>query len=461
MLLATRESETKMSESVIIQPQHRADDHDPGRTEPFRPSRPEYGPGRMLRKVAGLNETILDWVPEERPRYTRLGAIVVNTAVMAAFSMAVLLKTVDIPVFFIPVVALIWGYLILSFDGWLVASTHGPHLGGAKLRAFLPRLIISFLMGAVIAEPLLLMVFAPAIHTQINEERRTSVTDYESRLKDCNAVQANAAPPAADCTGFLLNAADSPDGVRQELVLAQAQRKTVQGTIEKINTELARREELARTECNGTKGAGLTGRSGEGPNCRRNRAEADRYRASSDLDEHQADLVAVNRRITELTAADGSATAGYTAAVNQQIADKVKEKREAQGSIGILDEDKALGTLASESMFVMVGSWLLRLLLIAIDCLPVLTKLMSRTTTYDALLGRQLDISNRLHEKSTELRERHDSDRAKVGIHRAEHRYRTAMEEINEASREARAEREAGLDDEIEALAARLRGAGA
>jgi hypothetical protein len=39
--------------------------------------------------------------------------------------MAVLLFKADVPPLFIAPVALMWGYLILSFDGWLVASTYG------------------------------------------------------------------------------------------------------------------------------------------------------------------------------------------------------------------------------------------------------------------------------------------------------------------------------------------------
>jgi hypothetical protein len=448
-----------MSESVIIRPRSGAsagggDD----RREPLRPSRPQYGVGRMLRRIAGVDEVTLDWVPEERPRYARLGAIVLNTGLMAALSMSVLLQTVNISPFLVAPVALIWGYLILSFDGWLVASTHGV-IGMAKLRMFLPRLVISVLMGVVIAEPLLLRVFAPAIHTEINEERKAQVDDYESRLRQCNPTTAGAAIPAG-CGDFLLNVGDSPDGVRQELTLATQERAKLQTLIAGINTELTKRENLARAECNGDPGPGLSNRRGEGPNCRRDRAETDRYRASSDLDEHQADLVTLNRRIDDLTATAGTASTKYAVALNAAITTKVTEKRDSQEQIGILDEDKALGALSSQSGFVLVGSWLLRLLLVAIDCLPVLTKLMSRTTTYDALVSRQLDISNRLHDKFTTQKEQHDAGRADVAMHRNDHRVRTAMAAIDDESRDARADHEADLDRQVEELAARLRNTG-
>ncbi|MCY1141668.1 DUF4407 domain-containing protein [Actinoplanes sp. Pm04-4] len=406
--------------------------------------------------MAGVDEDILDWVPEERPRYTRLGAIVLNTGVMAALSMSVLLTRVDIASWLIPLVALVWGYLIVSFDGWLVASTHGV-LGMAKLRIFLPRLLISVLMGAVIAEPLLLRAFAPAIHTEINESRLQQVADYESELRRCNPVESSTTP--AGCDGFVLNVGSSPTGVRQELTLATRERDRLKTLINGINTELTRRENLARAECNGDPGPGLTNRRGEGPNCRRNRAEADRYRASSGLDRHQADLVTLNRRIDDLTGRVGSASTTYAAALNVAITDQVDQKRSSREEIGILDEDKALGVLTSQSMFVLIGSWLLRLLLIVIDCLPVLTKLMSRTTTYDALVGRQLNISNRLHDKRSAQWAQEDVGRADVAMYRNEHQTRLEKEEIDERTRKARARHEADLDNQIEDLARRLRDA--
>jgi len=326
----------------------------------------------------------------------------------------------------------------------------------AKLRIFVPRLLISVLMGMVIAEPLLLWVFGPAIRTEVRDQREDAILRYESRLKDCNPVTGGAA--SAGCGGFYLNTKGWPESVRTELSNAKAERTKVESIIAGINTELTRREELARLECNGTKRQGTTGIVGEGPNCRRNREEADRYRAASNIGQHEAALVTINKKIDNLTRAEGTASGEYTAAINAEIAKRVADKRDNQSRIGILDEDKALGSLAGRSGFVFVGSWLLRLLLVTVDCLPVLTKLMSRTTTYDVLLTRQLDISGRLHEKTTTEFEQRDAGRVDVRVLQNEHRVRAQKEEIDEADRTARADRETVLDDQIEALAARLRG---
>lgn len=446
-----------MTETVLLRPpgdESRGGEHE---HEPFRPARPSHGIGRRLRQIAGVNEPILDWVPEERPRYTRLGAIVLNTGLMAALSMTALLGTVDVPWPVIVPIALVWGYLILSFDGWLVTSTHGV-IGIARLRIFVPRLLISILMGFVIAEPLLLWVFGPAIRTEVHDQRDDAMLRYEARLKECNPVTGTA--PPAGCGGFLLNVTGSPQSIREQLDKAIAQRAEIQHAVDSINQELTRREELARLECNGTKRPGTTGIVGEGPNCRRNRTEADRYRASSNIDKHEADLVTINKTIEQLESDEGSASKGYTAAVDAAIAKRVADKRNNQTKIGILDEDRALAALAGRSTFVLVGSWMLRLLLVVVDCLPVLTKLMSRTTTYDALFSRQLGVNGQLHDKWIIEREQCDTGRVDVRMLRDEHLLRAEREGIDEANRLTRANRETSVDEQIEALAARLRQSG-
>jgi hypothetical protein len=57
-------------------------------------------------------------------------------------------------------------------------------------------------------------------------------------------------------------------------------------------------------------------------------------------------------------------------------------------------------------------------------------------------------------------REQRDVGLVDVSMQRNEHHVRTQMEQIDEATRRARADREATLDDQIEALAARLREGG-
>lgn len=422
----------------------------------YRPVLRSRGLGTRLRGFIGVREDILDWVPEERARYNRLSAIVLNTGLMAALSLVVALHTVTNVLWaaFIPV-ALVWGYVIISFDGWLIAGTHGL-LNATKLRIFIPRLVISVLMGAVIAEPLLLSVFQPAIHKEVLDERQQDISVYTGQLTLCNpdSGQIISTP---DCQDFHVNINDSPQAVQEQLDKTITSRDQLSGQIATINAKLSELQTLANNECVGAKGPGLTGVAGDGPECKQDRLNADQYRVTSQLDQRERDLTALNDQINALTANLDQAKNTYGQQVATAIANQVRQKENDQGSIGILDEEKALDALSGMNSAVALAKWLVRLLLIAIDCLPALTKMMSGSTTYDELVSRQLETGKSLHEKYVSMRERRDSADNEVRIRHTEYGLHTKLERINEADRFDRAEREADKEAQIEALAERLR----
>jgi hypothetical protein len=423
---------------------------------PYRPVPRDHRLGRWLRSIAGVKEDALGWVPEERPRYTRLGAIILNTGCLAALSLlAALDKIFGVHwVFLIPVAAF-WGWVIVSIDGWLVSSTHGM-VRAARLRVFFPRLLLALLIGFVIAEPLVLRIFQPAINRQVLDTRTQEAVAYESLLHECNPEDGRPVDRNR-CNDVGLNIKGSPDGVRQKLTEVTQERDGLKRSISGINKELEAKENLARAECNGRSGIGLSGIVGEGPNCGRDRMEADRFRTDSRLQEHQAHLTSLNQEIVELTAQLGNATLQYGQEVNKEIATKVEEKRSHHGKIGILEEEEALGQLSSRSFFVLSAHWLVRLLLIVVDCLPILTKLIGGTTTYDRLLSRQLVVDDELHDMESRLRKRRDTADKEVELQQIEHNVRRGIERIAEADRMSREKRDAELDMQIDALAARLR----
>jgi hypothetical protein len=422
----------------------------------YRPVDPHRGLGRRLRALAGIREEILDWVPEERPRYTRLGAIVFNTGLLAGVSLLVALTSLStVPWIFLVPAGALWAYVIISFDGWLIASTHGM-LGGGKAKVFVPRLVISLLMGAVIAEPLVLWIFSPAIHKEVLDGREHELSVYESRYRSCNPEGAPALK-TDDCANYQLTIKDSPEAAKQELDKAVKNRDAAKSEYDGLYGQWDGLEKLARGECTGGQGEGLTGVPGNGPECKRNKTVADRFRTDNRLEERQAGLTAANGRIDELTTKLGSAQQTAGLQVGEAIKAKVTAMRDNQGAIGILDESAALGRLADRSGFVFAAQWLVRLLLIAIDCLPVLTKLMSGSTAYDVLVSRQVEVARRLHDKHVTLRERQDTADNDVWLQRTEYHLRTRIDSIEEADRSARARRESDLDAEIDKLAAKLR----
>ena len=411
--------------------------------------------GRRLRTLIGVDEEILDEVPEERTRYSCMAALVLAAGVMGTLSASVFLSKVGSPVLLTLPLALFWGLLILCIDRALVSSGHGV-IGAQKIAVFVPRVVISILMGYVIAEPSLLFIFGPAIQTEARDERLAALGQYESHLKDCNPL--NGEPPkAAGCEGeFALNVEGSPQTLVAQKAQTQVRRDDQQRLVDGLQTDIENRR-IARKECNGTRrGDDTTGVVGVGPNCRRNRSEADNYRASSNVTAERrswptsmashrprsADRVGRQRLFTEVT---------------RRIALQVETKRNNQSSIGILDENAALGALGDRSAYVLTLTWLVRLLLIAIDCMPVLMKLLNKATTYDYMLRRQLDMRDRVHDRQTTNRERYALGRIDVAMGLSDNRTRRELEDIDEARRATRSLRETTLDDQIEALAAKLR----
>jgi len=420
----------------------------------YRPVAPAYGVGRWLRGLVGVEEDILDWAPEERPRYTKLGAIVVNTGVMAALSMMVAVSTVSGGAWWIFVpVGLLWAYLIVTLDSWLIASVHGV-VHGAKAWLVVPRLLISLVLGATIAEPLVLLVFHQSVSNEIAEHRKREVEGYEGRLKECNPV--TGAPPAGlDCAGYLVNVG----GVRpleQELAETTGLRDTARTELDGLQGRLEELERLARDECAGRAGPGLTGQAGEGGECRRNREKADQFRADNQLDAKQDALIGLDARLTELNRELGAARDRGGEQVGRAIADKVVEKRRNLTDQGLLDQFDALHRLAGSSSVVAVASWLLRLLLIAVDCMPVLTKMMSGATAYDAKVARQLESTKRLHAKHVQLHERQDTVDLEIRAQRLEQKLRNKTGDLDDEERTTKARRKREHTAQIEALAAEL-----
>jgi hypothetical protein len=277
----------------------------------------------------------------------------------------------------------------------------------------------------------------------------------EARWVRCNPPSGQ--PPTKGCNGFTLSLQDSPAAIQDQLNKTQGERGKLQEELKKLNAGLAKAQDTARRECNGTRGSGLSGRFGEGPNCRQNRHDAEQFRITNGMDKRQATLLSLDQQIDQLNGQLKRQGQAYGQEIKTEIAKRMQAWRREQGRPGILDEVRALDRLSSRSVFVTFEHWLLRLLLIAVDCMPVLAKLLGGTTTYDALFSRQLETDARLHEKGLTLRERRDSSAHEVGLKETDYHHHAKMEGINEDYRADRARRETTLDDEIEQLAARLR----
>jgi hypothetical protein len=201
---------------------------------PYRPARPDLGPGRWFRACAGIEEDVMDWAPSERAKYAGLGIIILNTGCLAAFAMLTALsKIVSAPVIALVPVAAAWGWVIFSVDRWLITSTHGVR-GASRVLIFVPRLLLAVLLAFTIAEPLTLRIFQNTLDSTVATTRVTQLDTYQSQLQICNPVSGQRTT-SPGCAGYHLTVANPPYAKQNELATdraEQAELETVVGTEE-------------------------------------------------------------------------------------------------------------------------------------------------------------------------------------------------------------------------------------
>jgi hypothetical protein len=423
---------------------------------PYRPVYPVSGLGRRLRAVVGIREEVLDWVPEERARYTMIGLIVLNTGLLSGIAMLVALSTVaGLPWPGLVVAGVVWAYLVVSLDTWMVVSMHGAHR--ARVSVYLPRLLMSLLIGVTIAEPLVVLVFRPTIHEAIAQSRQDELIAFGSTLRLCNPAD-GPAPGTPECAGRTLTVPGSPEPLRVEQANLIAQRDRLKPELDAANARLAELVDLEQAECAGVAAPGTTGVRGEGPECLRNKQAVERHRRDNRIDERQRELDGIDRRITDLGEQVRRADQTYGDRLEGAIRSEVDAKQRSHQVISVLDEVEALWVLADGSTAVWAAEWGLRLLLILFDCAPVLGKWLTGVSTYDRLVARQVETTKRLHDKHVDLFERRDAAVVEARVERLERERLARVAREEEARRQAQYQRERELDDEVERLAAQFRG---
>jgi Domain of unknown function (DUF4407) len=420
----------------------------------YRPVQPDQGIGRWFRACAGVKEDVMDWSPAERAKYTGLGIIVLNTGCLAAFAMFTALgKIVTAPAFALVPFALIWGWIIFSADRWLIASTHGVR-GLRRVLIFIPRLVLAILLAFTIAEPLTLRIFQNTLDSTAQTIRTEKLDQYQSQLQICNPVSGQPVSSAA-CAGDYLTVANPPYAIQQKLASAKEQQAQLESLVGAEEAQEQKLTSIAQGECAGTAGANMTGTAGDGPRCKADWAAANAYAKQSGLAARQAQLSRQQTSIDGMIQQAGTAQQTYASQLHTAILAAVSTRRNDQSKqIGIIEEWNALEQLSSQSTFVFFGHWLLVLVMMALDCLPVLAKLMSESSTYDELLSEERASDERIHTTDLRFREETTTMDKEVGIYLAEMHKRDRRRELdqNERVRTAQGDTD-GLDD-VRALAA-------
>ena len=129
----------------------------------------------FLLLLAGARREIIELCPTERAKFQSVGMTILITSAMATMSMWFALSSAmginqiaSLPA------ALLWGLIIMGIDRWFVTSL--PIDGRRRLLIVFPRLAMALLLGSVISTPIVLRVFQPEINAEISviKEQRFS-----------------------------------------------------------------------------------------------------------------------------------------------------------------------------------------------------------------------------------------------------------------------------------------------
>ncbi|TBO58666.1 DUF4407 domain-containing protein [Streptomyces kasugaensis] len=360
---------------------------------------------RRLRALTGVDEDLLAWVWYERSKYTALGGVVLGTSVIAAFSMWNFVNEAIGEASVLALLpAVVWLLFVLNLDRWLIAPQPNAKRRPGPL---LMRLAVALLLGTVIAEPLVLRIFQTAVEERIQEDRHGDVDRLRGNLLRCNPdpSQPDHGTPAG-CGSYLLSFGATPGGQSTELDALRKDAAALQKRVDQDSHALEALDTEVREECRQlirNASSGLLQRTSE---CLRLRDKAAEYRSTHHTAENERRLVRMNDRIgqdgSRLTRSRGT----FLTARNAEITQRVAQERAKQKGIGVLERMQALEALTADHTALFVGVWMVRLLFVLIDVLPVLVKFMSHENSYDRLLSARSNSAVKVHSAAVHAMER-------------------------------------------------------
>jgi hypothetical protein len=407
-----------------------------------------------LRTIAGAQPRLLAEVPTEGPRYTALGALLIGAAGIALLSMWVALaQVVDagwLLGILLAVPAAIWAGFILLVDRALIVGV-STTARWRRTSTLVVRLIVSGVLGFVVAEPLVLAVFHTAIETHIRDSRDRATDDLRTNLLACHPIPGDPPPPGAptDCAGLKLTGGSPAVADAARLAALQKQAEAQQKAVEDHTTRKNDLDETARRECAGEPGVGYSGVPGEGPLCLRARAVAAEFAAAHDIARENRDLMSLREQIQGLQGPTATSREGFQRERDGLITARVAQFVSNQPAIGLLERMDALEQLTGAHDGLWLREWFLRGFLVVLDCLPVLVKFLGGVTAYDRMAEKATVRSREVHAARTlssqrQMIEQIRLDEEKSQAERDAERRRHAADLMEDENREI-SEREARL----------------
>ncbi|TFV62001.1 UNVERIFIED_ORG: DUF4407 domain-containing protein [Bacillus sp. AZ43] len=350
-------------------------------------------PGRIgngMAVLAGARPDLLGAAPGARARFVALGGVLLSTGGLAAVSAAFAVHmALGVWWPFALLVGLGWGAVVVNLDRMLlVGMAHDSSLK-RNIALAVPRLGLAIILGVVISTPLTLQVFHKEIDTEIVTMQAEAADAYRAELETDTrfAGLPELRERIASQEAIVASGGRSDEG----LAVVRAEVTTQQAALDQALALSQQLEAKAQCELDGTCG---TGDAGTGAAYLQARAAADAQAdvvrtARADLEAAVAAATAAEARSAQLAGSSlGTDKAELERLTAEQDRLQAAFDTENEGSGGILLRLEALDRLGDENATLAAAQFMLSLLFMSVEILPVLMKLMlnfSPKTSYDRL----------------------------------------------------------------------------
>jgi Domain of unknown function (DUF4407) len=375
----------------------------------------------MIRRVTdfmswlgGGDPDIMAGMPRSRARFVQMAGVLLTTSGIAVLSMIFALHDgVKVPLFAALVFGVLWGFVILNLDRFLVLSMDNAGSRWNLLLMAVPRLALAAVLSLVISTPLVLRVFASDINAQlkitqlVNSANEAKLEKNSKEVQDYNKAQQKITADQAILAGQVPAAAYTP--LQTDMANVTRLTPIVQSDFQQKNAA----DEKWKCEISGQTGAGCptaSGLSGNGP-----RATTDQQAYESDAATYDQDNAQLQHWLAKEKTDQAAASRLQTTAVatDQQQAKKdlatqialvaqlepviqsveAQDTQANQANTGILAQLQALSDASARDPVLNTARLAVLAVFFLIEILPVTVKVLlslARPTPYD-LVARAKD----------------------------------------------------------------------
>jgi hypothetical protein len=393
------------------------------------------GPGDFLAWLGGADLKILAQAPGyERTRFIQMAIVLLTTSGIGTLSMMFALHNgVGTPLAVAIIGGLVWGFIILNLDRFLVLSMGHTRDWKRLLLMALPRLALAAVISMVVATPLTLRIFASDIKNemvQVNANESKQVAREQLQTGPATQAASTLAKINTDkqvLAGHLQGTVSNP-----EVTFWQNKVDTLTTQVHQAQTAMDKAQAAYQCELDGSGPhcEGATDLEGDGPIAQLKKTEFDqaqqKYESlNTQLQSAQQQLAtaqsaaekASNQTLQQQKLEAKAALPGLEKQYNQLEAQLKQNEHQAQdavqGNTGILAQLQDLSAAGAKNPMLSVAQWVVTLLFFCIEILPVMVKVLLNIgplTTYETLLKNEDDmITDRA--KLTRVSRRRDAER--------------------------------------------------